>query len=200
MLTKASEAVSIPWSRDLAAPVKTHLKADIISSKVQQRFELFFSVTLKMFKSFISARRPHKSSARADTSPSWQALYMIVLCRQTNVDYNALFAPIEWSFHSVKAARQGVTMAWSGKENNQPADRRTRPTYTPLFSLAADIVDGLKDWVGWDPRSTFCSIRHVAHDRGGHKGRETTKCCVGAGRHPDFPWRSRDPFYSFLWC
>lgn len=87
----------------------------------------------------------------------------------------------------------GVTMAWSW----EPTDRHARPTYTPLFPVASDFVYGLKDWVGWDQQ--YSPESAWLRDHGG-RGEGGAECWVGAGRHSDFPWRSRDLFYSFLWC
>lgn len=166
-------------------PIKKISQSPIKVSEITSQKNVFFCYT-KNVQIIYFSQTPTKSSARTDTFPSWQS-YMIVLCRQTNVEHSnylvmtrLLFSlRSNGHFTSVKAARQGVTMAWT--------DSHTWPTYTPLFSLAPDIVYGLKDWVRWDPRLTFCSICHEAHDEGSHKGRGKTKCWVGAGRQSDFP-------------
>lgn len=164
-----------------------------------------------MFKSLIPLKRPHKASAGTDMSPSWQALDMIVLCRQTNVERSERLAitrlsPLRshWMIISPLWNLQGEEEQWPGLERRETSlqtDTQGPPTHLSSAWPLISFMDWRTEWdEGGDEGSTFCSIRHEAHDGVGHKGRGKTKCWVGAGRHSDFPWRSRDPFYSFLWC
>lgn len=182
MLTKASEAISSSRSRELGCPsenTNSHYHPNQSSTKVSEvtsRKNVFYCSTENV--QIINFSETPTQILNGDWHVSILASVVHDYPLQTDQrraqgaisNHQTVPALLQLNDHftSVKAARRGGTMAWSWKERNKPADRHTGPAYTPLFSLASDILYGLKDWVGWgrgwginllqySPRSTWRS-------------------------------------------